>query len=606
MRHSLRYKLVSIVFLAAIPFLVYAVYHYRHAVNESKAGAISKNLAKAKELATEIVDFIESSQNALYSLALHPDIVNNDSARCDALFGQLLPLYPLHLNILAADMKGRNFASALAPQSAHKLVYTDREWFKLGSKGVSVVTGLHLSKLFTQPAFMITMPVFNKSGNQTAVLGFPVNLEKLRGHFVETETLDSRTTSFLIDNHGVILFNTKDPQATGKQFGQPNLLQKLRKERSGYLLEVDASGIERFYCHATVEATGWKVLVEIPASVVYADANKGAIRHLVFFLLICLTGGLTALFFSRQLVGKMELIIQGLNEVAAGNYACRLQIPGNDEIARAGDAFNLMTAERARAEEEIKNFAATLEKRVEQRTAELTRTKNELEAFTYAVSHDLQAPVRHILSFSQILLDEPNSELSEISRDCLQRINRSGLHMHDLIIHLLELSRLNQQELHRVEIDLGSISRNICQEKAAEAPARQVTVKIATDLTARCDPSLVAIAMENLLGNAWKYTRTSTDPLIEVGATVQNGTPCFFVRDNGCGFDMAYAAKLFTPFQRLHSAEEFEGTGVGLATVMRIIQRHEGAIWAESRPGQGTTFYFTLNQEARIQEVNQS
>lgn len=596
MRHSLRNKLVSIVLLAAIPFLIYAVYRYLDTLNDSKKSALALNLGKARELARTIDDFIETSQNVLYSLALHPAIVATDSARSDALFSQLLPLYPLHLNILAADMQGRNFASAREPRKAHGLTYADKEWFIRGSKGVSVVSDLHQSKLFSQPSFMITMPVFTSSGNQSAVLGFPVNLEKLQEHFIDTDLMSPHVVSYLIDNKGVILFSTADKQATGKPFGQPHVLQKILKEESGALIEHDTLGTQRFYCHATVETTGWKMLVEIPASAVYSTANRGAIRHLCFFLFICLTGGMTALFFSRQLVGKVEQIIRGLNEVAAGNYAFRLDIAGDDEIARASDAFNLMTAERARAQEEIVNFAATLEKRVALRTMELTRTKNELEAFTYAVSHDLQAPVRHILSFSQILLDDHGTELSAQDRDCLIRINRSGLHMRELIVHLLDLSRLNQQELQRVETDLGSISRTICQEQAAESPSRQVTVIIADGLIARCDPSLIAIVMENLLGNAWKYTRKAENPRIEVGTAVQAGIACFFVRDNGCGFDMTYADKLFTPFQRLHAADDFEGTGVGLATVLRIIQRHDGTIWAESAPGDGATFYFTLNE----------
>ncbi len=598
MRLSLRYKLGSIVLLAAIPFLVYAVYHYISSVNENKKVAVANNLAKARGLSKEIAEFIDSSQNVLYSLAMHPAIANNDSAKCDEIFSQLLPLYPLHLNILAADMQGRNFASAIDPQNAHKLVYIDKEWFKLGSKGVSIVSDLHTSKLFIQPAFMITMPVFNKSGNQSAVLGFPVNLQKLRDHFLEAELVNPNTSTYLIDNKGNILFNTADAQQTGQPFAQPGILQRINKENTGSITDFDPQGTKRFYSHATVETTGWKVLVEIPESELYADANLAAVRNLFFFLLICLTGGMTALFFSRQLVDKVELIIKGLNEVAAGNFACRLNVPGTDEIAHASDAFNRMTAERARAEEEIMNFTATLEKTVEIRTAELTRAKNELEAFSFAVSHDLQAPVRHILSFAQILLDDHESKLSANSRDCLMRINRSGLHMRDLITHLLELSRLNRQELNRMETDIGSICRNICQEFAADDPSRRVEVEIADGLITCCDPNLVLIVMENLLGNAWKYTRKVANPHIEVGKTDHNGVRCFFIKDNGTGFDMAYADKLFTPFNRLHSADEFEGTGVGLATVMRIIQRHEGSIWAESAQGKGAAFYFTLTPEA--------
>lgn len=602
MRVDLRYKFVSIVLLAAIPFFVYAVFSYLETLSENKQAAVARNLAKAAEMAQEVDDFIDMSQNVLYSLALQPAIVQRNSAACDELFRQLLPLYPLHLNLLAADMQGRNFASGIEPAKAHRLSYTDKDWFVRGSKGISVVTDVHRSKLFSQPAFMITMPVFDDNGIQTAILGFPVNLFKLQEHFQDTELNVPHINVSLIDNKGITLLNLAEPQTIGMPFAAKDLLQKISGSQTGSLVAVDQHHVKRFYSYASVTATGWKVLVEIPASDVYAAANRDAVRHLLFFVFISFTGGVTALFFSRQLMAKMQLIINGLNEVAAGNFAYRLNIPGHDEIARAGEAFNRMTAERARAEEKIMNFAATLEKQVEVRTAELLNTKNELEAFTYAVSHDLQAPVRHIISFTQILREDAGSELSPKNWECLQRIDRAGAHMRDLIAHLLDLSRIGRQEMSRRETDLSAICRSIFQELAADNPTRQIDVEIADGLIATCDASLVTIALTNLLGNAWKYTSKTSNPRIEVGKTVHNGVACFFVRDNGSGFDMAFAHRLFTPFQRLHAAEDFEGTGVGLATVMRIIQRHEGAIWAESSPGHGSVFYFTLAPSPLPQE----
>jgi signal transduction histidine kinase len=400
-----------------------------------------------------------------------------------------------------------------------------------------------------------------------------------------------------VDRKGVVLFNTADEQLTGKPYERSEIFGKIFNVNKGTLTDTDRQGVKRFYSHATVETTGWKVLVEAPANEVYAEANRGAVRHLVFFLLICLSGGIAALFFSRQLVGKVEQIINGLNEVAAGNFAFRLNIRGNDELAQASSAFNRMTAERAKAEEQIRNFTATLEKRVELRTLELTRAKDELEAFSYSVSHDLQAPVRHVIAFSEMLLTDCGDEFPEEVRTSLLKINKAGITMRELIIHLLELSRLNRQELNMAETDLGAISRNICQELAADDPTRKVAVVIADGLVAKCDPNLVEIVLRNLIGNSWKFTRRKASPLIEIGTTIHKDVRCFFVRDNGDGFDMAYAERLFTPFQRFHSADEFEGSGVGLATVMRIVQRHEGAIWAESSPAQGSVFYFTLGPE---------
>ncbi|HZV82387.1 MAG TPA: ATP-binding protein [Geobacteraceae bacterium] len=596
MKTGLRYKFISIVLLAVVPFVVYAVYDYFNELNINKKTVIEHNEKKSSEFAREIEDFIDTSQNILYSLALHPALINN-APTCDSLFSQLLPLYPLHLNILAADMNGTNFASAVSPDNAHMLNYRDKAWFIKGSKGISVVTDLHQSKLFQQPAFMITMPVFAPSGQQSAVLGFPVNLYKLQEHFLTTETLGKQTTVSLFDKNSAYLLNTADSTKIGKPCKQPALLREIAGKQQGSLVHYDADGIERLYSFATVPATGWKVLVGIPLSEVYAEANKGALRHFFFFIAICLSGSLSAFYYSRKLGNKIEVLINGLNDVAGGNIACRVPVDGNDELSRACDAFNRMTAERQKAEQEILHLTTVLEKRVEARTADLTTAKNELESFSYAVSHDLQAPVRHITAYSQILLDEHAAELSESAREYLLRINRSGVQMRELITHLLALSRLNRQEINRNVVDLSDLSRNICTEMAESDPDRHVQTLVADGLSVSADPPLLDIAMRNLIGNAWKYTKKVAEPRIEIGTTVHNGHHCFYVRDNGTGFDMAYSERLFTPFQRLHTDEEYEGSGVGLATVMRIVQRHDGSIWAESSPGSGAVFYFTMNRE---------
>ncbi len=594
MKSSLRYKFGSMVLLAAVPFLLYAVFHYLDTIADNRKTAIEKNFAKAEELVHEIDDFIDSSQSVLYSLALHPAIISNNSAECTAIFSQLLPLYPLHLNILAADMQGRNFASAVNQEKARNLEYKDKEWFIRGSRGVSVVTDLHPSKLYDKPSFIITMPVFSNSGEQSAVLGFPVDLHALQDHFVKSENLGTDTTLTVFDNKGAILICTSDKTAAGRPCKRPELLKYLSEAKTGSLAAPDLQGVERHYSFATIDSTGWKVLVGIKASTIYADANKGALRHLIFFVSICLAGSLAALWYSRQLGSRIDVLIEGLDKAAAGDLRVRLEVNGKDEVGIAGKAFNRMAAEREKAEETIREFAATLEKRVEQRTLELSSAKNELEAFSYAVSHDLQAPVRHILAFSQIILEEHAEELTGESRDFIRRINRSGLQMKELITHLLNLSRLNQHELDLLTADISSISSSICNDLAEAEPDRKVEVIIARGLKADADPALLTIALQNLIGNAWKYTRGVEQPCIEIGEAVYSDRPCFFIRDNGCGFDMEYADKLFVPFHRLHSPSDFEGSGVGLATVMRIMQRHGGTIWAKSSPGKGATFYFTL------------
>jgi light-regulated signal transduction histidine kinase (bacteriophytochrome) len=236
-----------------------------------------------------------------------------------------------------------------------------------------------------------------------------------------------------------------------------------------------------------------------------------------------------------------------------------------------------------------------LERRVLERTAELEAANRELEAFSYSVSHDLRAPLRSISGFSQALVEDVAERLDERGHDYLQRIQAATSRMSQLIDDLLALARVSRVELQRTSARLGEIARSCADVLQQNDPARQVSWSIPADLRADADPRLVKIAFENLLGNAWKFTRKQPEARIEVGVQ-NNGERVYFVRDNGAGFDMAHAEKLFAPFQRLHTNADFEGTGVGLATVQRVIHRHGGRIWAEGTVGKGATFFFTLGE----------
>ncbi len=246
--------------------------------------------------------------------------------------------------------------------------------------------------------------------------------------------------------------------------------------------------------------------------------------------------------------------------------------------------------ERKRAEEEIKKLNENLERRA----IELETVNKELEAFSYSVSHDLRAPLRSMDGFSQALLEDYGDKLDADGQDYIRRVRAGSQQMGQLIDDMLNLSRVSRKELSLETVNLGSLAQAIAAELKRSEPERQVEFVIAEGISAKGDERLLRVALENLLGNAWKFTGKHPRARIEFGTEQTNGGQVCYVRDDGAGFDMAYADKLFGAFQRLHARTDFPGTGIGLATVQRIINRHGGRVWAEGKVGKGATFYFTL------------
>ena len=232
-----------------------------------------------------------------------------------------------------------------------------------------------------------------------------------------------------------------------------------------------------------------------------------------------------------------------------------------------------------------------------QAQAALESVNSELESFSYSVAHDLRAPLRGVLGFSQALLDDHSHQLDAEGLGFLHHVREAARDMTQLIDDLLTLSRVTRGELQRESVDVSDLAEKVLARLAAAQPERKVHVAVETGLTALCDARLLSVVLENLIGNAWKFSSRKTGARIEVGHIDADGQSAYFVRDNGAGFDMEHAEKLFGVFQRLHSPSEFEGTGIGLATVYRVITRHQGRVWAGGAVGQGATFYFTLGED---------
>jgi signal transduction histidine kinase len=319
-------------------------------------------------------------------------------------------------------------------------------------------------------------------------------------------------------------------------------------------------------------------------------SRRGAAIVAVVSLLI-LAG---TLHLIHGMLGSLEKLRTGIGVIGEGNLEYRIDLDTRDEFGVLAASFNDMVARLQQSRTALDRLNADLEKRVEERTDQLRTANRELETFSYSVSHDLRSPLARIQALCQILQDPDDPDLSGEAAESIERIAQATEDMDQLIAALLSLSQVASGEMNRRPVDLSAMARTLVEELRQREPERSTTIRIAPDVVVDGDPSLLLVAMANLLGNAWKFTARTSRPKIEFGALPADGSRTFFVRDNGAGFDMEQAEKIFSPFRRLHEEEEFKGTGIGLATVQRIIHRHGGRIWAEGEIGRGATFLFTL------------
>lgn len=337
---------------------------------------------------------------------------------------------------------------------------------------------------------------------------------------------------------------------------------------------------------------------EHKADLLYAEAERRnrALEAAVFVILaaVLLASGVVGWLLLRQISGPVRELTSVAAQFGQGKLDIRSESGSANEFGVLASTLNTM----ADTIEANVQAAALMTEQLRRSEASLAAQNKELDAFSYSVSHDLRAPLRSIDGFSRILLEDYEDKLDADGRDSLNRIRAATQRMAQLIDDLLRLSRLSRGELHYESVDLSAMVREIAAELSSQDPGRGVTLVVADGVMASGDRQLLRVALTNLLGNAWKFTSKRVDPRIEFGTRELDGRRSYFVRDNGVGFDPAYADKLFGAFQRLHGSSEFPGTGIGLATVLRVVRRHGGSVWADSAVDQGATFSFELDSQA--------
>ena len=321
--------------------------------------------------------------------------------------------------------------------------------------------------------------------------------------------------------------------------------------------------------------------------------------ELLVLLLAVLGSAVVALALSTWLQRRIAHPLVALTTVVRSvsetrDYSVRARIQSDDEVGVLAESFDTMIGEIQRRDREIRTLNADLERRVAARTAELEASNKEMEAFSYSVSHDLRAPLRHVDGFVELLSKHLGSTLDEKGRKYIATISGAAKRMGNLIDDLLVFSRMGRSEMRTTSVDLGALTDEVIQELKQDEAGRKVEWKVGRLPAVQGDPAMLRQVLANLLSNALKYTGPQEKARIEVVGEAQNGEIVVSVRDNGVGFDATYAHKLFGVFQRLHTNDEFEGTGIGLANVRRIVSRHGGRTWAEGAVGHGATFFFTL------------
>ncbi len=359
----------------------------------------------------------------------------------------------------------------------------------------------------------------------------------------------------------------------------------------------DYRDIEVLAAWRYIPSLRWGLVTKIETPEAFAPIDR--LRNIAVFIeiTILILGVLSAMAIARGVTRPVLALQKGAEIIGSGNLDYRVGTEAKDEVGDLSRLIDSMTQNLKRSQGEIvqrNQEISTLNEELKHHVLQLEAANRELEAFSYSVSHDLRAPLRSVAGFSQVLFEDYADKLNAEGRDSLERILAATHKMGRLIDDLLNLSRVSRTEMRREEVKLSELAGKIADMLRKTQPERQAEFNIAEGLVAQGDEHLLAVALENLLGNAWKFTGKNPRAVLEFGVTQHEGKQAYFVKDNGVGFDMSYAGKMFSPFQRLHSVNEFPGTGIGLATVKRIINRHGGTVWIEGEIDKGTTVYFTL------------
>ena len=601
LKTSLLVRLTGLVVLVALMsggiVAVVTIQNSRQALYDT---IVSNNRASSDVVAEFTRRYVEDAQMSARELASRPTVIravlNNAPEQVEPQLVHFLNTNARSDTVSIYDTTGTLWTSGVTNPVNRRRSASDREWFQqviaTGKPYLGVPVIARSTGTATAP---YGVPIFDESGLTRAVLVMGIRLAVLSDAMALLRSSSAEQPSVVDLRQGGIILADLNPDHLLKPVGgDKEMLRLMLAGKRGKLEIENSKGQWQLGVFSPVPGVPWAIRILEPIDEAFAPVTEMT-RKVMFSVVAVLLLTLAMSWWSATRVSRP--LIQLRNAVASlsgEDGTQRVNFSQADEIGELGRSFNQMADTIVAKEKDLRKANEELEQRVAERTTQLEAANKELEAFSYSVSHDLRAPLRAIDGFSQALLEDCSDKLDREGKDYLDRICAGSHRMAQLIDDLLNLSRVTRSAIGRGQVNLSALAESIVAELRKTEPERRVNCEIAERLTTDGDERLLRVALENLLGNAWKFTGKCEQPKVEFGFVQNNGSSAYFVRDNGAGFDMAYADKLFGPFQRLHAMTEFKGTGIGLATVQRIVHRHGGRVWAEAQIGRGATFYFTL------------
>jgi signal transduction histidine kinase len=587
---SLRFQLLLLLVTVAVPLVGLVGFAAYLDVKQTNQSAYDTVAGLSQLTAAHVEQLLTDSEMLLAEIAQRPQVRALDPEQCDLFLPEIPRLFTQYAGMTVVDRSGEVYCAVVedgAVSTRPRTSVADRPWFQevMVHERFAVSEAL-VSRIHGRWVTVLAYPIYDLDGELGGVLTVSLHLVRYQAA-LERISLPTGSTITIVDGEGKVLARSEEAAETvGMDARHHDIVRQALEHDLLLTRAAGIDGVEKLFGVTAVSGVNWKVFAGIPLSVAYAPVRSNLLQLGAVALAIVLAVSLLALYLIRSIEAPARTLAQVAADVADSQFDRRAPTDGPEEFRLVALQFNRMLEANNHSRAELQNYAHRLQE-----------VNGELESFAYSVSHDLRAPLRAMSGFSRLLGEEYRDQLDETGQHYLNRIDAAGKQMGNLIEDLLRLSRLNRTEMICTRVNLSRMAAEIIADLKQRYPERSIDVSILENCEVTGDAALLRIALENILENAWKFTARVEQARVEFGCCPgASGENIYYVSDNGAGFDMAYADKLFGAFQRLHTNKEFPGTGIGLATVQRAIHRHQGSVWAEAAVDNGATFYFTLPQ----------